>query len=337
MERRVARNLMVVQLCLFLMFVSTVFYPARLADAASFPSIVRSGTIITITNALISSQFDLGRSTVSISYPQDQQQQFRLLISFLRLMEVTASNLTTPPLAVDSLSLSSVSWSFTQLGNASEARFGSNLQAQLSTTIHLQRGTYDYPVNITLNVFSSAKQNETTIVTNDWVAVEPVGGPTQTKIDLSITGWPFRALTDSLVLRVLVDGSQGTVNHHEGFTATELFNTVAIVNDVTQRQDASMEWLRRAVVNNGTKTSADVLLNTSPIGEGLDVDLYYPSFTVGTLIHSILLETSNSFQPAGYVPFQILTPTIVAATLSLLTLSIAYFSRRQQFVLRRNR
>ncbi len=333
----VPRHSPLVLICLFVMLISQSIYPVQDAAAASFPNIARSGTIITLTNPFISSQFDLSRSTISVSYPQDQQQQFRLKISFLQLMEVTASNLTTAPLAVDSLSLASTSWTFTQLGNASEVRFGSNLQAQLSTTLHLQRSSNTYAVNISLNVFGSLRQNETTIVTNDWVAIEPVGGPTQTKIDLAITGWPFRTPTDSLVLRIMVDGSQGTVNHHEAFTATELFNTVAIVNDVTQRQDASMKWLRRAVIDNGTKTSADVMLNTFPIGESLNMDLYYPSFTVGTLTHNILLETSNGFQPAGYVPFQIITPLTGAATLTLLTLIMAYFSRRQQFVLRRNR
>ena len=272
-----------------------------------------------------------------ISYPQDQEQQFRFRISLLQLMEVTPPNKTSASQVVGSVSLASVNWDFTQLGNASEARFGPNLQVKISATVPIQHGANAYPVNISLVLFASLKQNDTMVVTNDWVAIEPVGGPTQTKLDLSISGWPFQTATDTLVLRILLDGSQGTVSHHGEFTATELFNTIAMVNDVTQKQDASIQWLRRAVIDNGTRTSADVTLNTFSTGENLYVDLYYPSFTVATLTHDFLLETSSSFKAAGFVPLQFLTPIAGAATLFVLTLSITYLSRRQQFVLRRNR
>jgi hypothetical protein len=252
-------------------------------------------------------------------------------------MEVTSPNATSASQVVDSVDLVAANWHFSLLGNASEVKFGPNLQGELSATIPLTRGGNTFAVNISLVEFASLRQNDTTVVTNDWVAVEPVGGPTQTKLDLSLTGWPFRTPTDSLVLRILVDGSQGTVSHHGEFTATELFNTVAMINDVTQRQDASIKWLRRAVVDNGTKTSADVAINTLSNGGSLRVDLYYPSFTAATLTHNLLLETSNTFHAAGFVPLQLVIPLAGAATLFVLTLSITYLSRRQQFVLRRNR
>ncbi len=324
-------------LFLFACICSLYFFPARLTAVTPIPSFARSGTIISVTDPFIVSEFDLSGSAFTILYPQDKEQQFRLGVSFVQLMEVTPPNQTTPSQVLDSVSLASTSWDFTQLGNASEVRFGPNLQGQLSATIPLQRGGNTYAVNISLILFVSLRQNETTVVTNDWVAVEPVGGPTQTKLDLTITGWPFRTPTDSLLLRILVDGSLGTVSHREGFAATELFNTVAIVNDVTQRQDASIKWLRRAVIDNGTKTSADVTLNTFSNGGSLRVDLYYPYFTAATLTHNLLFETSNIFQAAGFVPLQFTTPLAGAATLFVLTLSITYLSRRQQFVLRRNR
>jgi hypothetical protein len=336
--KRLPSRLSAELLCLFVIIGSLTLSPIRVAATTSFPSVVHSGTMLSITNSLITSQFDLSRSAFTISYPQDREQQFRLRISFIQLMEVTSPNQTTPSQILDSVSLASATWYFTQLENASEVQFGPNFQGQIYATIPLQRGGSTYAVNVSLILFSSLRQNETTIVTSDfWVASEPVGGPIQTNLDLRITGWPFRTLADSLVLRMFVDGSQGTVSHRGEFSATELFNTVAIVNDVTQRQDASINWLRRAVIDNGTKISADVTLNTFSNAGGLRVDLYYPSFTAAALTHNLLLETSSAFQAAGFVPLQLATPLAGAATLFILTLTITYVSRRKQFALRRNR
>lgn len=337
MRVRVPFKSNVVLLCLFVILGSLSFSTARPAAITSFPSLARTGAIVSLTDPFITSEFDLSQSAFTILYPQDREQQFRLGIVFFQLMEVTTPNQTVPSQVVDSVNLASANWDFTRLGSASEVKFGPNVRGEFSATVRLQRGGDIYPVNITLVAFSSLRQNDTTVITNDWAAVEPVGGPTQTKLDLSITGWPFRTLGDFLVLRILVDGNQGTINHHGEFAATELFNTVAIVNDVTQRQDASIKWLRRAVIDNGTKTSADVVLNTFSNGGILRVDLYYPSFTAATLTHNLLLETSNTFQAARFVPLQLIIPLAGAATLFMLTLLISYLSRRQQFILRRNR
>ncbi len=319
-------------------FSSESFAPLQVSAAASLPSLTSSGSNIYVTGSLIVSQFDLSRSIIATFYPQDQGQEFQLEIALLQVMELSATNQTTSSQVLDSLSLQGLNWKFTSLGNASEIQYGQNLHGQLFADAHFQRGGNVYAVNISLDMFASAKQNETRIVTSDWLAIEPIGGPSQIGLELSISGWPFRSPQDLLALRILIDGSQGTVRHHSAYSSTGLFNTIGIVNDVTQHQDASLNWLHRAIADNGTvKTSNEVGLNTFNNGQGFDADIYYPNFGNAMLIHNFILETSTSFQAASFVPIHAFMILAGASSLLVLTLSIAYLSRRSYFTLRRQR
>lgn len=337
MRRIVPMPLTIALLCLLSLVVPLVNVSHQILASTPPPNLSLSGSTVSITNSFVSSQFDLDRSSFTISYPQDQAQEFRLEVTILQLMEVLP-NQTTPLHVLDTLDLQTLTWGFSRLRNASQIQFGNNFRAQLSTVGHLQRGASTYPVNLTIVVFASQRQNDTAIIANDWLAIESVGGPTQINLDLNITNWPFRAPQNVLVLRLLLDGSQGTVRHHGVFGSTELFSTVGIVNDITQRQDASIRWLRRAIVDNTTsRMSADVMLNAFPAGETLDADIYYPSFNGGTLSHNLVVETSSFFQSAPFVPLRITELLFGATALFVLTLSITYLSRRSIFVLRRKR
>ncbi len=315
---------------------SESFPTSRLSAGAPFPSLARSGSVISVAGSLIVSQFDLSGSSSTTFYPQDLEQEFHLKITLPQLMEINATNPTASLQVLDSLNLQTLSWGFSRLRNASEIQYGQNLRGQLSAIAHLQRGSHVYAVNISLDLFASVRQNETQIIASDWLAIEPLGGPSQVGMELSISGWPFRTPQDLLALRILIDGSQGTVRHHSAYSSTGLFNTVGIVNDVTQHHDASLNWLHRAIADNGTvKASAEVGLNTFNNGEALDI--YYPSFANATLTHELILETSNSFQPAAFVPIHVFILLAGATTLLVLTLTIAYLSRRSYFVLHRQR
>ncbi len=317
---------------------SQPFETSQILAAAPLPSLTRTGSGISVEGLLIVSQFDLSSSSSTTFYPQDQEQEFQLRITLPQLMEITASNQTASSRVLDSLNLQTLSWEFTRLRNASEIQYGQNLRGQLSAYAHLQRGSHVYAVNISLDLFASVKQKDTQIIASDWLANEPLGGPTQIGLELRISGWPFRTPQDLLALRILIDGSQGTVRHHSAYSSSGLFNTVGIVNDVTQHQDASLNWLHKAIADNGTvKASAEVGLNTLNSGGALDADIYYSSFANATLTHELILETSNSFQAAAFVPIRLFILLAGATTLLAVTLSIAYLSRRSYFVLHRQR
>lgn len=306
--------------------------------ATPLPTLISSSSNISIAGSLIVSQFDLSRSSSTTSYPQDQEQEFQLGITLLQLMEITATNQTASSQVLDTLNLQTLNWKFTHLRNASEIQYGQNLHGQLYANAHFQRGSRVYDVNVSLDLFASARQNETQIISSDWLAIVPVGGPSQIGLEMSISGWAFRTPQDLLALRILIDGSQGTVRHHTAYSSTGLFNTIGVVNDVTQRRDASLNWLHRAIEDNGTvKTSAEVGLNTFSNGDALYADVYYQSFANSTLTHEFILETSNSFQAATFVPIHVFILLAGASTLLVLTLSIAYLSRRSYFVLHRQR
>ncbi len=299
------------------------------------PSFSSSSSTATITTPYMISQMVLNKPDFLVFYPQDQAQQFRFRVSFRQLLEVPPLNQSQ--VALDTLDLQALPWTFAQLENASSTVYGRYLRMQLTATANIQRGATEVPVDIRFTVFASERQNETSIFANDWVALESIGGPEQVKLDVSIRGWPFRSTQNLLVLRASLNGSQGTVRHHGEFSATELFNSISIINDVTQHQDASISWLQRAIVDDGIiRRSARVMLQTFADGEALGVDLYYPSFANATLRHDPLIATSGTFFSAPFVPIQATNLPIAGAVLLLLALSIIYLSRRSQYALRRS-
>lgn len=308
------------------------------AAANLFPSLSGSGSVISITSPSMITQIELDKPNLVIFSPQDQQQEFRLRIALQQLLEVAPANQTEPIQVLDTVDLQTLAWGFSQERNDSDTGYGRYLQLRLSASGNLQRGPNVSRMDMSLTIFASERQNETAIIADDWAALESVGGPTQVKLDISIHGWPFRSSQSMLVLRVSVDGSQGTVRHHGEFSATELFNTVGIVNDVTRRQDAYVQWLRRAVVDNGTsRRSADVTLKTFADGEATGVDLYYPSFTNSTLKHDPIIGTSDTFFSAPFVPIQFGNLLAGGASLLVLVLSIIFLTHRSYLTLHRNR
>ncbi len=334
------RALVLILSLIVVSFLLTVPYSAAGSQSSSSspPTLDVSNSFVSISTPVMVFQLDSTKPNVMVFYHQDASQEFRLRISLLQLMEVTPSNLTQSRQILDTLDLQSLVWEYSLVTNSSDADFGHFLVVQLSTAGTLQRASGSYPVNVTLEIFASQGQNETRIITSDWAALEPVGGPTLIKTYVSIRGWSFRTQTDLLDLRLLIDGSAGTVLHHEEFTATELYNTISVVSDVTGHTDANVQWLRRAVIDNGTiRKSADVTLNTFDEAGALGVDLYYASFTNATLEHDPVVGVMASYLQAPYVPIDINIVIFGATSLLALTIVTGYLSRRSYDTLRRNK